>query len=171
MTRFVLVANSYIISFARAGWVGAVQAYRYAPRPKIRVREAKSTFSIRDNFTQRNYAQNSRDQSLDTPVESSSKVTDIPFTSREEKNIESFRMSILAVNDKEELRRLDERKADSDRIRQERSNFQRSRYTNEKYATKKPEGADGDVGASDDRGGEPVGNDGADEAKANQSKK
>ena len=139
-------------TFMYVGWVGAVQAYRYAPRPEKSIQKEKSSFSIQDHFTRRNYQRKSTQQSpLDKSLTSSvDDVSDIPFTSKEEQKMESFRMSILAVNSKEALKQLDEKKAQFDRMRQERYDFQPSRYTNEKYNQKKAPKAEGEGGGDDE---------------------
>ena len=164
------------------GWVGAVQAYRYAPRPEKKVQVLKPLKSIRENFSLPNSYQKTRHSSSTSNILfSASTSKDMPIMNENEEKIEenekrieekkaeenerkieekkirekieSFRMSALAVNDKESLRLMDERQAERENIRKEKQGFQRSAYTNAKYEKKKKP-AEGEGKEVEDKEGE-----------------
>ena len=115
-----------------------MQEYRYAPRMEKIKQEAKMTPSVRNHFTRPNHVRQTRLQSSDIPPKPTSTVSEIPLTKKEEKSMDTFRMSILGVSQKESLLQLDERAKERDRIRREKIEFQPSRYLNSKYE-KRPE--------------------------------
>ena len=125
------------------------------------------TPSVRNHFTRPNHVRQTRLQSSDIPPKPTSTLSEIPLTKKEEKSMDTFRMSILGVSQKESLLQLDERAKERDRIRRERIDFQPSRYLNSKYE-KPPEAkkeADGDNMEGDGNGDSKNKDEGGDQNK------